>query len=496
MTATGWTRLLAWTVCAAAAGVGEAAKTNYVAVTGTNPAPPFTSWDLAAPSIQAAVAAATNGDVVLVSNGTYLISAEIALTNAITVRSTAGAAETTVEREAAFTNLPHHRIFRITGSAVLDGFTVRNGYLPLVIYPAASQGAGIYMSAGTVQNCVIHTNGIGNSWTSAGAGLYMTGSSKLLSSSVVSNYGGSGSSGVGIYATGSSLLISNRVAFNAGIGAGLVNQPKASFCVFENNAGSGVYGYTVTLSNCMVRYNTAATGGGLLMVNGNTILDTAIVSNSASTAGGGVYVSGAYEPLLFRRCIISGNTNASYPGVYFANINPDNGSRTFDLCRITDNPGGRSVYMSGVALPILFRNCTIAASQGLGVDVGSVVTNKAGALLYPVFQNTIVYGHATNIFSTNATLLSVLLTNSFTYSCSPQLTSPGLYNVSGNPLFVGAADGNYRLKSWSPCARSGTTNVLAFFKSDIELRPYGATVNMGCYEYLRKNPGGSLFTVR
>ena len=127
------------------------------------------------------------GDTVLVTNGTYWINSEIAITNGITVKSTDGAAETLVIRAAEGANLPQHRIFKITAAATLDGFTVKNGYLPAVVAPAVSEGGGIYMSAGTVQNCVIATNMVGASWQSYGGGVYMSGSSKLQFCTVVSN---------------------------------------------------------------------------------------------------------------------------------------------------------------------------------------------------------------------------------------------------------------------------------------------------------------------
>ena len=52
------------------------AATNYVSLSGSHVSP-FTSWATAATNIQDAVDAATTNDVVMVTNGTYLISAEI-----------------------------------------------------------------------------------------------------------------------------------------------------------------------------------------------------------------------------------------------------------------------------------------------------------------------------------------------------------------------------------------------------------------------------------
>jgi hypothetical protein len=71
----------------------------YVDQNGTNPLPPFASWNTAATNIQNAVDAANAGDIVLVTNGVYQqgnrlttdgIANRVVITNSVTLQSVSG----------------------------------------------------------------------------------------------------------------------------------------------------------------------------------------------------------------------------------------------------------------------------------------------------------------------------------------------------------------------------------------------------------------------
>lgn len=491
-------------------GVEGSVKTNYVALSGTNDLPPFTRWALATPSIQDAVNAAAAGDTVLVSNGLYRIDSEILITNAITVASVAGAAGTVVERAAAGTNVPHHRVFKITANALLDGFTVQNGHLR----GATQYGAGILMSDGTVQNCLVRSNSIFYVWPVGGGGVAVSGGT-LRFCTIVSNSVGPGDGG-GVHLTRAqasvpALVWSNTIAFNSGNGAGLYlaggsvgGRVAALHNRIEYNTGGnggGVYitgYYQALVSNCLIRFNTGGQGGGVFFSNGpNALEDCVIVSNTATLEGGGVYGSSHYGFFRVRRCTISGNSHADFPGISLGGAGDaaGDGSINFETCRITDNTGRRSVFLRGANYPVRFRNCTVAASQPIGLEatnIGYHVTGGVSSPAYPLIQNTIVYNHATNIHSPAPTVLERLLANSFTNSCSPPLTAPGFNNVTGDPQFAAPAAGNYRIKRFSPCAGSGTTNILSLYASDLDHVPYREAVSMGCYESDPPNRGALL----
>jgi len=73
------------------------AAVRYVDVNNTSPAPPYTNWASAAATIQVAVDAATPGDKIVVTNGTYAtggravgtsrLANRVAVDKALTLRS-------------------------------------------------------------------------------------------------------------------------------------------------------------------------------------------------------------------------------------------------------------------------------------------------------------------------------------------------------------------------------------------------------------------------
>src|SRR5581483_2191953 len=86
-------------------GASAFAATLYVDINSPGPAAPYSSWATAATDIQSAVDAATDGDLVLVTNGVYAsgttsmggTSNRVAVRKAITVQSVNGAASTIVD---------------------------------------------------------------------------------------------------------------------------------------------------------------------------------------------------------------------------------------------------------------------------------------------------------------------------------------------------------------------------------------------------------------
>ena len=241
----------------------------YVVPSGSVPTPPYDTWATAAQDIQTAVDYACANfpsyDTVIITNGTYGITNQIWITNAITVRSfeggLSGAGNTVVQRTSGQT-----RIFKLTHpGAHLHGLTLQGGYYAGYVDEEFRYGAGLYMTAGTASCLRIFAND-GNSihggdWT-RGGGVFMGGG--LLTDSIIESnnwtYSSFFVSGGGLYMTG-----------------GVVQR-----CVIRNNRG----GYSST-------HQTGMDGGGGVRMTGGRLENCLIVDNiTGHYNGGGVLISG------------------------------------------------------------------------------------------------------------------------------------------------------------------------------------------------------------
>lgn len=214
---------------------------------------PYDSLANAATNINAAVASAPSGAVVLVHSGTYVLTNSLVITNAVSLVGVDGADETIIDgNNSVACVISRHP------DTLIEGLTVQRGR---GTYYTSSYGGGICLeSGGVVRACTVKNN-----WASQTGG---------------------------------------GVAIGVSYDYGLIDS-----CVIISNQ-SAHYGGGVTLGNgelrnSVVAYNHADYGGGLHS-DGNTpqILNSTIVSNLAASAGGGVYVRGG----LFQNSIIYFNT--------------------------------------------------------------------------------------------------------------------------------------------------------------------------------------------
>jgi hypothetical protein len=117
------------------------------------------------PTIQAAIIASANGDVVIVADGVYTGTGNRDIDfggKALTVRSEHGPESCVIDCQASWND--RHRGFYFhtneTAAAVLDGFTIQNGWAPYN-EPCFYSGGGIlcqYNANPTIQNCILRAN--------------------------------------------------------------------------------------------------------------------------------------------------------------------------------------------------------------------------------------------------------------------------------------------------------------------------------------------------
>jgi hypothetical protein len=114
------------------------------------------------PTIQAAIDASVDGDVVIVADGLYTGTGNRDidfLGKALTVRSENGPVNCIIDCQASWT--APHRGFRFhtfeTTASVLDGFTIQNGYAPVEM-TCNTTGGGILCRDNanpTIRNCIV-----------------------------------------------------------------------------------------------------------------------------------------------------------------------------------------------------------------------------------------------------------------------------------------------------------------------------------------------------
>lgn len=315
-----------------------------------------------------------------------------------------------------------------------------------------------------------------------------------------------------------------------------------------DNYGGGILcvsaGASNVIAGCRVFGNAASlSGGGIYCLQdaSPTIVSCVITNNTAAMSGGGLYCGTNSSPAV-TDTVISGNMAAFGGGVY-CNLNS---SPQIEACRIQNNTAlkrGGAIYLSqtcsprivnsilagnssgsgqGGALYCLYNcspaliNCTLvdnAAVTGGGV-LCSAEHNRGDLTLSPstpTLVNTILAGHAGQAVyeveaSSDATITHCLFqdnsggdvydadtTRTLSGAVSLNAELPEASNVlDGDPLFVSAVLGDFRLRIGSPCIDTGTAAGAPQTDIDGHARPIdvpglgadgtGTEYDIGAYE--------------
>ena len=488
-----------------------------------------TTWGTAKRTIPAAIVIAADGATITVANGTY---APIATVNKpVTIQSVNGAGATLIDGGGT-TRCATLGTGWPSTNTVLTGFTLTNG----CVY---GSGGGAY--GGTLNTCTLTAN------TATIGGYPVLGfSAGNISTSTVpwENDMGEdegappGNGGGACYSILNTCTLTGNKADCYGGGAYRCILTDCTFT--QNEAGDGGGGaHTCVLTGCTLTENEAGYSGG--GTAGSVLTDCVLTENTATWSGGGAVESeltgctltgniasdfygngggaawsmltdctltnneapwdggGAYDSTL-NNCTLTGNEawqngGGAYGGELTGCTLTDNtvgysGGGSYDStlnnCLLMEN---KADYYGGGASYGDLHNCLLAgnfASEGGGAYnamlynctiTGNDAYTCGGGAIDSEIGNCIVWGNTAGDEAPNYSGCTI------DYSCTSPLPD-GDGNIGGDPLFVDAANGNYRLRPGSPCINAGSSDLVDG-TTDLDGNPriIALIVDMGAYEW-------------
>ena len=239
-------------------------------------------------------------------------------------------------------------------------------------------------------------------------------------------------------------------------------------------AGGGVVRITAgRLSNCIFHDNLGGDDAGAVDLLGGEMTECLFYNNESyrNSNAGGAGKGGAFTVKGAARvsnCVVSNN----YAGVTGGGVYLNHADGVVSNCVIVGNWAGRTARYDKT-----FTSGTHTCG-GVRIDAGTLV-NCLVADNY-AYYDIIVWGIIDCVTDRTPGAAAAA------YNCFPG--AAGANDVSSDPLFKNAVDGDYRLLGSSPCRNSGDTTIWTGAANTCDLagnpRVKHGAVDMGCYETL------------
>jgi predicted outer membrane repeat protein len=419
-------------------------------------------------TIQAAVNAASNGDIIKVAKGTYSQAVQISQKKVQLLGGFAGSGDfnsanpqtnvTTIKGTSAAPCILVDIDKEISGLLIIRGFTIRNGQRGIEL----SGGWSEKLNNITIENNIIEENGmpdIGH----RGGGIGLEGNNVTIQNNVFRN-NKSGRGGA-IAATSdflvNFLIADNRIENNTGYAdhAGaisLTGTGSVTRNIFDGNVAAKSYDY--------------GWGGAMLIFNTNadtlkvvTLSHNVYRNNYAPSRGGAVFVDDGIKVLMDHE-------------LFYNNKSKESGSAIYVDAHWDYTPS--VLYMD---------NCTVWGNSSDESD-GAVLFVQ-GSKTH--IQNSIFWNNGSDFVAIDDLPAKAKLTVNYSLT---QKGYAGTGNIKSDPLFANAANGDFHVKSKagrfnpatgqfvidnvsSPAIDAG--NPASDFSK--EPQPNGGRVNLGCY---------------
>jgi parallel beta-helix repeat protein len=273
-------------------------------------------------TIQAAVNAAQPGDTVLVPPGTY--SENVMVNKSLTIKSSAGAATTTVTAA-----VPSNDVFLLSGSGIqVEGLTLTGGRAGVEFSGASQSSVTDIIAHDNVYAVLVehaaNNKVIASNLTNNGYGIYLDGSSgNTFSGNVAMNEKGNGNAlGDGIYMrdSNSNAIVQNVLSNNHVYGISLLS---SSNNVLSNNSIDANEEFAVRLrdnaNNNTLAFNTFSGNAKLAVYSGyssgNRFYLNNFINNPVAIASPEGNLVNSTEKYTYT---YSGSTHSSYVGNYYS----------------------------------------------------------------------------------------------------------------------------------------------------------------------------------
>jgi parallel beta-helix repeat protein/predicted outer membrane repeat protein len=369
------------------------------------------------PTIQAGIVACTDGDTVIVRDGTYTGNGNRDIDfagKAIVLMSENGPEFTIIDCQGSLSE--YHRGFYFhsgeDANTVLQGFTIMKGY--------QTTGGGIYcyLSSPTITGNII----AGNTASNDGSGIYCINSSPTIVNNVITENLANDDGG-GVYCNNSSPTITNNT-----ISSNTAN---------DDGGGIRCENYSIpTINYNTVTENTAIhLGGGIHCGNSSPSITNNIITGNW---GGGIRCY--YSSPTITNNIIAGNTTVFHGGGIRCYISSPTIINNIIAGNSADGGGGISCETS--SFPTITNN-TITGNTAVSPGGGILCSDSSS----PTIINTILWDNSSNEISGNGSPV-------VTYS-DVQGGWSGEGNIDADPLFVTFHGFDYLLGRGSPCIDAG-----------------------------------------